>query len=83
MFCGGIGDKRGWGFRFGSYDDKTGALLHIEILQNFEAKLRQVVKTSTKRSRARVTIGGQWVLLQNSLRMKMFYLFFKYPKLPY
>ena len=35
-----------------------------------------------KRSIARVSIAGQCVLLQNSLRIKIFD-FFKYPKLPY
>ena len=35
-----------------------------------------------KRSRARVPIAGQCILLQNSLRIEMFD-FFKYPKLPY
>ena len=34
-----------------------------------------------KRSRARVTIGGQYVLLQNSLKNKLFD--FLKPKLPY
>ena len=35
-----------------------------------------------KRSRARVTIGGQCVLLQNSLKIKLFDFFLK-AKLPY
>ena len=35
-----------------------------------------------KRSGARVPVGGQWVLLQISLRIKI-YIFFKQPKLPY
>ena len=37
----------------------------------------------SKKSRARVTIGGQCVLLQNSLKIKLFDFFFKKPKLPY
>ena len=36
-----------------------------------------------KRSRARVTIGGQCVLLQNSLKIKMFFFLFLKPKSPY
>ena len=38
-------------------------------------------KVGMKRSRARVTIGGQCVLIQNSLKIKI-YVFLK-PKLPY
>ena len=37
----------------------------------------------TKRSRARVTIGGQCVLLPNSLKIKLFNFFSRKPKLLY
>ena len=54
------------------------------MYSNFPVDLRLLVEEHMKRSRAMVTKGGQCVLLQNSLRMKMYFLFFlKYPRLPY
>ena len=44
---------------------------HSSLIYSFNNKL------SKKRSRARVTIGGQCVLLQNSLKIKLFDFFLK------